>query len=217
MTGQELVDLLESRFGDPDDVVHSAAEYLDYINDAYFEVISASQFWPFLETSSTSLTNAANTRGVSLPTDIYAITGVLNVTDKIRLQEISPVAALGFQPNVDIVAGDLAAEAPGTPVVYRMGAQGFDIFPTPDHDVQLYVEYRARPAALLVGDSPVFPAQYHRLLVYYALAQVYLDDDDQGRHDALMATFERRLERMKTELLGARGDSYPQINDNFFE
>jgi response regulator RpfG family c-di-GMP phosphodiesterase len=72
------------------------------------------------------------------------------------------------------------------------------------------------PADLTASDAPVFPAQYHRILVLGALVRAYEDDGALEQAGYYENRFQRMLMGMKGDLLSPRHEGYPPIVDNFF-
>jgi len=82
----------------------------------------------------------------------------------------------------------------------------------------LQVEYFAGPANLLVSgsDVPVFPSQYHRLLVEGALARAYLDDGNDKWSTMHFDREAKLLAGMVNDLLGPRQQRFSQIVDDWY-
>lgn len=203
-----LRDRCESRFGDTANRIVTEAEWLDYLNEAYMEVVGAEPMWPFLETRTTSLTISAGGQSVALPTDVTRVTAVFNATDKI------PLAPIPGQAQFRHYFPDTSSQ--GMPLFYRLYAGNIDVYPTSQSAITLHVDHPAPSVPLALGaDEPAFPEQYHNLLVYGALSLAYEDYpeiDPQGA-DRNRGRFTRLLENMRVELLQPRHEGYPGIMD----
>lgn len=199
-----------SRFRDTSNNVYSAAEWGEYINDSYRQVMSWKPDWPFLQQlNAAAVTVTANTQSGTLPTDTFQVNSVYNVTDDYLLRPIFNTDAhlLDFTPLTDT----------GFPETYRLRNTTLELYPAPDHTVVLRVEYIAPPAVLTGTDEPVFPEQFHHLLVEGALGLAYQDDNSDSKAQAHWGKFENEVQRMYNFLKMYDRSSYPAILDNFYE
>jgi hypothetical protein len=64
--------------------------------------------------------------------------------------------------------------------------------------------------------SPVFPSQYHDLLIDGALAQAYLDDGNPGQGDKYQALFQAACTAMLNQLGQSRTETNSVIRDSFW-
>lgn len=199
MNGETLAARCAVRFGDPDNNVISEPQWFDHLNDAYREVLGARGDWPFLETRTTGLTVTANTGSVALPTDVTRVSAVFDATDDWPLVEAT----------WRIDASDTAL---GTPGWYQVRGGTLYVYPWPTVDTDLTIDHPVVPAELEGGTEPVFPEQYHRILILGAVAQA-LEDDRDSASQAYRGRFERMLGTMMTELLKPQGEGYPTIQD----
>lgn len=210
-TFAELVTATQLRLRDVAKTIATDVLIGAYINDGYTRVLGASPYWPFLELElhSTGQLVAAAANSITLPTDAFRVKSVFNSTDKIMMREMAGPRTHGelYPEQVD---------SPGTPVQYRVFNNTILVYPFAATATQLRVEYYAPPAVLSGSAVPVFPSQYHRLLTEWAMGLFYQDDDAPQQAAVHFAVVEAGLQDMKTNLLGPRGDSYPQINDDVF-
>lgn len=80
----------------------------------------------------------------------------------------------------------------------------------------LRVRQATLPARMTAdGDVPAIPDDYHELLVTYARAFCYRDEDDLAMYDALMQGFENELARMKVDVQATNEDGPIQIRGTF--
>lgn len=199
-----------TRYRDLSNINVTTTTWDEYLNEGYSAAIADSPFWPFLETSTSALTVLTGTNEVTLPTDGWRVLSVYNNTNDYALDELD-----GRRSAIDAYP-DRAAST-GEPILYRLFGNKLQVFPWAIADTTLIVEYAGPPVALATDDSPVFPNQYHDLLLHYALEQAFLSDappnlqlvDHHGRR------WRETLGQMRSDLLGARGDSYPQIVDSW--
>jgi hypothetical protein len=201
-----------TRFRDPNQNIVTDTEWTDYLNDAYRDVIAASPHWPFLETVNCSaLVVAANTRSVALPTDVTRVLAVRNATDGFPMRPLLS----GTKQHLYL---DPEQNMTGVPEWYRVIAGRIEVWPLPTTPTTLHVEYPA-PPSLLAGasDEPVFPEQYHHILVEGALQRAYLDDGNLEQAAVHADQYGSILGNMLLDLVGtAQEDSYPTIVDDWY-
>lgn len=208
MNGQNLVDRAEARFGDSANAVYSADEWLAYLNEAQSEVFSATALWPFFETLNTSLSITGGTGTVALPTDVTRVSSVYNATDEFALVPIpgqSQVKHWFPDPESSL----------GTPQWYRVYAGKIEVYPWPSVTTEIDVEHPVAPADIAAGTEPVFPEQYHRILILGALAHAYQDDENLAMARSYQDRFDRMLAGMISDLLSPKQEGYPEIVDTF--
>jgi hypothetical protein len=107
----------------------------------------------------------------------------------------------------------------GVPELYRIYAGRIEVYPLPETNTVLHIEYPAPPALLAnATDEPVFPEQYHSMLIEGALARAYVDDGNAAQAEIHLGQFASMLEAMRFDLLGAgRHDRYPTIVDTWWD
>lgn len=206
MDRDALVGRCEDRFRDTGNAIYTASVWADYINDAYSDVLSASPWWPFLMArASNSVTSSGE---VTLPTDAWRVTAVYNDTDNYVLQPIDGNSDYRYYfPDADANLGN--------PTHYRLRANVLEVYPRPAATITVVIDYTVAPAQLGASDEPVFPEQYHRMLISGAMAYAYEDDDNMQQAQTHRAKFEQYLERMKDDLLVSRSERYHGIVDDF--
>jgi hypothetical protein len=209
-TATALIARCKTRFGDASGDIVSSADWLAYINEAYDEANRHSPFWPFEETADTSVTIAAGANSASLETEqagSWRVISVLNTTDDYTL---APAAGAPFS--------DYPTESadPGSPEVYRLFGNTLQVYPYTDHAIVLRIEVFKPPTALLDNSSsaPVWPPEFHSVLIEGALAMAYRDDGNDTFADKHYEKFLAGISKMEEALLsGMRAESYPQIID----
>lgn len=206
MTRDQIADRCAKRFLDTGNRIVTAAEWAEYINDVYTEVAGTHPDWPFLESRNEALSVTAGTGTVTLPTDVWRVTAVYNATDDYALDQMHGRAE-HFRRFPD------PASNLGQPSVYRLRSNVLEVYPWPATTTTLHVDVVAPPAELGASSEPVFPEQYHRMLIDGALAMAYGDQGELERGQAYRGRFERQLQNMLVDLLGPRGESYPVVLD----
>ena len=203
-----LVARAESRYRDASNAVVTETGWADYINDAYMDVIAASPLWPFLEVAAASVTVPAGQGSVALPADVFRVSSVFNSTDKTTLAPLTDLSDyLSHFPD--------PAATLGTPEFYRLRGSTIHVLPWPAVATALSINGHQPPAPLTTSAEPVFPEQYHRMLISGALAYAYEDDGNLKQSQVHGARFSGLLADMKSDLLSSRTSKYPTILDDF--
>lgn len=200
---------LKTRFRDPSEDVITSTEWLSYLNDAYRDVIAAHPDWPFLEQRNSAFTATAAARTTTLPTDCFRVRAVYNATDQLAMNQID---------GLDMVFRLYPSQAePGPPVHFRLRNNLIEWYPLPEVSTTIVLDYIATPVMLSAGaDEPVFPEQYHHLLVEHALARAYEDDGNVQQAAVHNERFATGLSGMMADLLSARMPYYPTIVDTWW-
>jgi len=181
----------------------------DYVNACYRRINGAEPLWPWRETTTTTLTIAAETRSATLPTDVFRVVSAFNSTNKSKLTPTEGIAEHLFQWA--------SQTEDGVPVQYRVFNNQFQVYPLPTILTTFTIEYLVRPADLGAdGDIPVFPSEYHDLLVEGALADAYLDDGNLKQQVAHEARYKEQFMQMREDVLSERTERYSEITDNFY-
>lgn len=202
-------DRCASRFGDESHNVITDAQWKDYVNDAYRDVQAVRPDWPWMQTKTSTLSIAANTRATSLPTGQTNVTSVYNTTDEILVRNIQgALQHLRLYPDQDET---------GSVQHYRLQANKIEVYPLADHTTTLIVEGTIPVTDLSAdADVPAFAMQFASVLVEWALAKAYRDDDNHAQSDKHQAAGDAVVQAMVMYYLDAREDGYPQIVDDFF-
>lgn len=201
----------KTRFRDANNDILQDSDWNAYINDVYDDVINDSPWWPFFKATNRNVTYPAQAASINLATalgtDVWRVNEILDLTDRY------PLAPL-HGGNMVYGAYPYADQQFGSPIHYRVYGQTLEVYPRPLSAVTLSIEYMAPPPDLVAdGDVPVFPEQYHRVLVFGALALAYEDDGNIPQAQAHTKRAEDILEDMKTDLLSTQFENYPMIVD----
>ena len=195
----------QARFRDTNGDVYTSDEWDGYINDAYADAITASPAWPFLVALATDMRMGLSGEA-TLPEGAWRVTSVHCVSDGITLRPVeAPDDHLRLYPDPSVT---------GTPELYRVRANVLEVYPHPDAQRELRVEYVVHPDELLfASDEPVFPVPYHRLLVPGALSYAYEDDGNADMAALHRSRFEDGLARMHADLLTIQTEGFQGIPD----
>lgn len=198
----------KTRFRDTNCEIYVNADWTDYLNDAYRDTVARTRLWPFLEASSV-LTFAAGARTHALPTDVFTLNAVYNVTDE------TPLVPMEGRTEKYKVWPEQTETGP--PLQYNLIGTTLEIFPLPEQQTCIKIEYIGGPTMLSSGsDVPVFPSQYHHMLVEGALARAYEDDGNLNQSQVHATRFSGLLEELVQHLLAERNDRWPEIVDNYW-
>lgn len=204
----DLVARCSSRYRDASGSIVDTAGWEGYVNDVYADVIAASPLWPFLEVSASSVTVLAGTGSIALPSDVFRVSAVHDTTNKNVLAPLTDLS--DYRTHFPDPASAL-----GTPEYYRIRGSSIHVLPWPAAATNLALDVYQPPAALTAADEPVFPEQYHRILVAGALSYAYEDDGNLKQAEVHGKTFSRLLSGMLADLLSPRTSKYPTILDDF--
>lgn len=201
----------KDRWRDPTNAILTDANWTAYINDAYSDVKAASPFWPWAQASSSSITIAQGVRSGALPTDVLGVTAVYNVTDQTAMEPVE-----GSDRPYRIWPDQVEQGVAGA---YRLRGSVLEVYPLPDKTTTLKIEYQSVPADLAAdADVPVFPSQFHRMLVAGALVRAYEDD---GASAATIKqyqdSFDALLDALRTYVFSGTTSRYPGIVDTFYD
>jgi hypothetical protein len=208
MLASAIRDAAAGRFSDSAFVIYTSAEWLEYVNDRYNEVWGASPDWPFKRQHLTP-TVTVNTRASSaLASGTWKVESVLDATNDNRLRVM--------YSSSDLARIDPAEDSTGVPSLYRLYGNTIEVWPMPQATVTLHVDALIQATDLAAGDTPSFPSQYHRMLVDGALAMAYADDGNQAMAKLYEDKFVKKLEQMKSDLLGHQEEGSHVVQDDYW-
>jgi hypothetical protein len=203
-----LISRASSRFRDPSNNVVSTAQWCQYINQAYKDVNTSSNLWPWLESAEQTIAFGAGDRGAALPADVLQVNWVYDVTHDRRLFDDMGRGAFWHK--------DQLRSDTGLPTVYRLRGSCIELYPLPDETISLRAEVVAWPAALTDSDEPVWPETFHELLLEGALMRAYADDGQSEWYTLHKAAFEEGTLRMQRALLSIRTETNTPIRDTMW-
>jgi hypothetical protein len=205
MTRDQLVDLCELRFRDPNNDIVTAALWASYIEMAETDIYIESPWFPMDENEATNTVLVADEGVIALPTDCYRVNSVYNDSDDY------PIPPLSGRENSLV-----SLEDEGPPAYYQLRNRQLVLFPKNSSDVDVRITYMAKPAVMVNGSAePNLPEAYHRLLVSGALAYAYEDDGQYAEADRHRSKFMVGIERLKDDMLVTRNEGYAEIIDTW--
>lgn len=209
MLASAIRDAAEARFSDSANVIYTEAEWLEYINDRYQEVWGTSPFWPFKRSHATVSVTGGSRASSALSNGVWRVESVLDTTNDLRLKPL--------RSRADLARIDPSEGAVGPPQLYRLFNNTIEVWPTPETTVSLKVDVLLQGTDLAAGDTPAFPAQYHRMLVDGALASAYADDGNGAMAKHYEDRFVKKLEQMKGDLLDSQEEGNYVVVDDYWD
>lgn len=182
MLVSDIVRRVRETAGDTAVLQFSNATVTDWINDGIRECV---QINSLLQTKGTAVMTAGQ-RTYTLPTDVFKLHSILADTDFLEYITLNEWESRNY---------DLTAV--GTPQVACVYAGNLDLYPIPDKNGTLYINYTKSPTEIAytatpesyAPATPAIPVAFHSRLVTYCLAQVALQDDDYPKYQAMMQEF----------------------------
>lgn len=95
---------------------------------------------------------------------------------------------------------DALVTTSGRPTAYTVAGDQITLWPTPDAAYGLSLRYWRLPADMVAdGDEPEIPAQYHEVLIAYAMNKAYLRENDYQAAATWKAEWEAGVLKMRGE------------------
>lgn len=172
----------------------TATQQGDYINAAYQE-LAALLPWPWLETSTTTLTSG---------TAVSDLRSVIAVNDPASGSNLAP------SDKATLLAYYGALSTTGSPDFYYLDGQTtIKTFPV-NASLQLTVHYLKNPTALSAdGDEPLVPSGWRIVLVHGAAVIAHLENGNYELSQARRQVWQETVDRMAAALLGRNTGAYP--------
>lgn len=162
-----------------------------HINAVYHKFLNRTEFG--LEMGQADIIFAAGDASKSLPTDVYQILAIRDITNN---SELTPI----------LTWRQLITEFPdisstGTSYAYRIQGGTLSLYPVTQDAVTVRIYYY-EPADTLDADSdvPIIPERYHEALVYGAVAEAHRDDQNLQVAGSYMKQFEELVMQAIEEL-----------------
>lgn len=203
--------LAKRRFSDVGGAVYSDADWNAWIQEGYEDMRSSSPYWPAVDDTETL--TVPTTGFATLPAGVSKVTAVYDLTNENPLSEMGGGRGNRFRNYPAVVSA-------GTPQEYRVFGQKLEVWPTPETSTQVVIEFRATTASneLSVDDDTpaMFPEQYRRALVHFAVAQAWLQDENPEMAGAYLAKYDSVVTQAKADLLGSRGEGFFEMTDDWY-
>lgn len=200
------------RFRDSVQAIVTDAQWVEYLTEGYEHVWTASPYWPWRKTHQTTVTINPGTNTTPLPSNVWRVLGVMNTTNNWVMQPM-------YGDTTPWAVYPMQAQAPNTPTMYRLFNRNIEVFPWPNEATTFLVDYVEAYLTTLFDagtESPIFPTEYHPILVDWAVGQAYIDDGNPGQGQVYLDMFQDKLEKMKMDLLGADTQgNYYRIQDTW--
>lgn len=197
------------RFQDAAFQIVTAQEWVDYINARYQQVVASHPDWPFKDQHICApVASGARATTSALSGGSWKVRAVFDVTND---NVLVPITGSSTPNRID--PEDTWR---GIPRWYRVYANKIEVYPRPTTAIELQVDGQVEVAVLACADEPIFPEQYHRMLIEGALADAYADDGNIEQYQLHEKLFQDRLAELEADLLGPQEEGYPQIVDNWY-
>lgn len=107
---------------------------------------------------------------------------------------------------------DRSPDSNGPPYAYAIDGTNLHLYPTPDGVYPFELRYWKLPTALVNdGDTPTLPADYHKLIWWYAVGECYMAEDDLQTGQLWMQRYEAGLKNLKADVKFPSTDMPNQI------
>lgn len=151
-----------------------------WINRAYLEICGR-QPWPFLETVTTG----------PAPVNLPGLLSILYVTS-------NGVEVEGGDVR-DLLDRDPDLAEVGDPRYWYLTGENLNVWP--DYTGDLTVRHASLPVKLTAGTSPLFPEQYHEMLIDGAVVRGLKDNDEYDQAAGLQQIIDARVQNMIDTLI----------------
>lgn len=173
LTAEEIIEKFELQVNDLTEL--STDEELDLLNEIYILDICGDRPWEFLKTQATGALTFDNVKGlwsIPLPSDFSYLAINNQYTDNTIDVEnnASPTVIFvgaNFQPMQVVNFSDRAQYRTHSAICWVDVAAKKIYFAVPPADTSFYqFDYIKIPPLLALGDFPIFPGQFHKMIAY---------------------------------------------------
>lgn len=194
-----------ARFRDPTNVIVSDADWKNYVNTAYGDVLMRFPYAPWNEASTTVTVNAGS-RSATLPVNVFQVTAVYDQTNGFPMVPMEGRAQVFNEYPQQTETGQA--------MHYRIFGNTLQVYPLPQTNTTYVVEYLVQPAELVNDtDLPAFPEIWHDILVSGAVALAYRDDGNPAMADKYEVEAEDMTKALIQWMAQPRQDRYYEIVD----
>lgn len=139
-TASALATQAAARFKDPNNRVISASQWISYLNQCYKKANTSSPLLPWNVSAEETVSVTANTRAGALPSNVFQVNWVYDVTNDRVLRDVQ---AVGEQWR-----SLLRSDTSDTPDFYRVRNGNIELYPMPTVAISLRAECIEYPAEL---------------------------------------------------------------------
>lgn len=172
----------------------SATAQTELINSVYRR-LAGRRRWKWTEAQNTSIVTVAGTSA-------YALTGITDFLhpDAVRIEVGTEYLPMEYMDYEELRDRQHADRDRGVPEFWTIGRGQLLLWPTPERVYTVTVDYTKDPPDLSAdGDTPIFPATYHDILVWGAIKEISFRQRDWGAHQYATKEFDDRLMEMERE------------------
>ena len=188
-----LIRLGNAGFSDVD-----STTLVETLNDVYHD-LCALEPWPFLEKELELTFDGTTGIPTNAPTDLRALISLNDYATGLKLDPIR------VEEHLMRHGANLTLQ--GNPIYYFWYPdRTLNVFPIPsnsqsNNDLHLkYLSLESDLTSTTTSAQIALPARFHRAILDGALAQLYLEEDDEAQSDYFQNRMDRRVERMRRDL-----------------
>jgi hypothetical protein len=142
--------------------------------------------------TSTTVTTEVGTVSYALPAAFIRANGLVDPDYPLELRYVP-------DPD-DLLVRNEGGAVTGRPDSYSLNQNGLLLSPTPDAAYSLTFSYYSRPTDMVADDDvSVLPADYHDVMVSYALSRAYRSEDDPQMSQFFYQEFMRDFAQLATD------------------
>lgn len=156
------------------------------------------------QTESDTISTEANVSGYTLPSNFSRIIDLYNTETKEPLEEFA------------VTDYDGSPTSTGRPYGFTVIGTTITLYPTPDGVYPLAMRYWKLPDDMVEdADTPGIPAQYHELLIAYAMKKAFLREDDIQMAQTWEGQWEKGILKMRGEAVNDSLTGPRQVKGSF--
>lgn len=183
-----------------DPVLFGVSRVNAYINDGYLNIVRRVNY--YVDEATSDYSTVAGTAMYSLPADFAKVRSVR------RTDVQQEMTAVGLRTI------DRSVSTSGAPYAYAMDGANAHFYPTPDQVYPIELRYWKMPALLVLDtDVPTIPADYHSMLIYFAVGEAYAAEDDSQTAQYWQAKFDKELAMFTADMRFPNDDAPTQMSD----
>jgi hypothetical protein len=191
-TKATMLSAVKERFGDSTNAINSDSFYNNRLAEAIPPSARCESVLALARTAgNSSVSITANTNSARFPPTSAELSPCSTTPTTMPMAQITGKREYrALYPTDDIT---------GPPQHYRFAYPYIQVFPTPEADTTIVLDYAAKPGTFASNsDTPEWPEDWHYMLTEWALAQAYLDDGNLDQYNAHMAVFNAAARRDET-------------------